>query len=297
VVVALDILVPYWGDPALLRKTVDSVVAQRNPDWMLTVVDDAYPDRSVSEWFAGLDDPRIRYVRHDVNQGITANYRHCVSLATQDVMMLLGCDDVLLPGYVDVVLAAHHRFPEAAIIQPGVRVIDDDGRVVRTLADEVKRRVRPRVDEATLFGGERLVTSLLHGDWLYWPSLTFRTDRIRSVDFRDGFPVIQDLALVIDLVCRGRLLLLEPTVCFHYRRHRSSASSAMLVDGRRFEDERAYFAIAARQCRKLGWTRAERAARTRLTSRAHAVTQLPGALLGRRYDAGRVLARHAFGGD
>ena len=295
---ALDIFIPYWGDPALLRQTVDSVVAQHNPDWMLTVVDDAYPDPRVAEWFAGLDDPRIRYVRHDVNCGITENYRHCVSLATEDVMMLLGCDDILLPGYVDVVLGAHRRFPDAAIIQPGVRVIDDSGRVVRTLADEVKQRiVRPRVDEATLLGGEELVTSLLHGDWLYWPSLTFRTDRIRSVDFRDGFPIIQDLALVIDLVCRGRQLLLEPTVCFHYRRHRASASSAKRVDGSRFEDERAYFVIAARQCRKLGWTRAERAARARLTSRAHAVTQLPGALMGRRFDSGRVLARHAFGGD
>lgn len=294
--VALDILVPFWGDPALLRKTVDSVVAQRNPDWMLTVVDDAYPDPGVAKWFAELDDPRIRYLRHDVNRGITESFRHCVALATQDVMMLLGCDDILLPGYVDVVLAAHRRFPEAAIIQPGVRVIDDDGRVVRTLADEVKRRVvRPRVDEATLLGGEKLVTSLLHGDWLYWPSLTFRTDRIRSVDFRDGFPIVLDLALVIDLVCRGRLLLLEPTVCFHYRRHRASASSVKLVDGSRFEGERAYFAIAARQCRKLGWTHAERAARARLTSRAHAATQLPGALLGRRFEASRVLARHAFG--
>lgn len=295
---ALDILVPYWGDPSLLRESVASVVAQRHPDWLLTVVDDAYPDPSVAAWFATLDDPRIRYVRHDVNRGITANYRHCVSLATQDVMVLLGCDDILLPGYVDVVLAGHRAHPEVALIQPGVRVIDEDGRVVRTLADEVKRRVvQPRVDEATVLGGERLVASLLHGDWLYWPSLAFRTDAIRSVDFREGLPVIQDLALVIDLVCRGERLLLDPTVCFHYRRHRASASSTKLRDGSRFEDERAYFALAAQQCRELGWTRAERAARARLTSRAHAVTQLPGALLGGRFDTGRALARHAFGGD
>ncbi|MEP6798489.1 MAG: glycosyltransferase family 2 protein [Lapillicoccus sp.] len=294
---ALDILVPFWGDPALLRETVESVLAQRNPDWLLTVVDDAYPDPDVAGWFAGISDPRVRYLRHEVNQGITQNYRHCVSLATQDVMMLLGCDDVLLPGYVDVVLAARRRFPDAAIIQPGVRVIDDDSQVVRTLVDEVKQRiVRPRVDEATLLGGESLVASLLHGDWLYWPSLAFRTDRIREVDFRDGFPIIQDLALVVDLLCRGEQLLLEPTVCFHYRRHRASASSAKLADGSRFEDERAYFAVAAEQCHALGWHRAERAARARITSRAHAVTQLPAALTSCRWRTGRALARHAFGG-
>ena len=295
---ALDILVPFWGDPALLRETVNSVLAQRNPDWLLTVVDDAYPDPTVAEWFATIDDSRVRYVRHEVNRGITDNYRSCLELATQDVMVFLGCDDLLLPGYVDVVLAAHRRFPEAAVIQPGVQVVDESGTVVRTLTDEVKQRlVQPRVDGATLLGGEELVTSLLHGDWMYWPSLVFRTAALREVDFRDGFPVTQDLALVIDLVCRGEQLLLDPTVCFHYRRHRASASATALVDGTRFAAERAYFALAAEQCRALGWRRAERAARLRATSRAHALTLVPGALLRRRWAALPVLARHALGGD
>lgn len=293
---ALDILVPFWGDPELVRETVTSVLAQRNPDWLLTVVDDAYPDPGVAQWFATLDDPRVRYVRHETNLGITDNYRSCIALATQEVMVFLGCDDLLLPGYVDVVLAAHDRFPEAAVIQPGVEVVDEEGRVVRTLADEVKQRlVQPRVDTATLLGGEELVTSLLHGDWLYWPSLAFRTDLLREVDFRDGFPVTQDLALVVDLVCRGERLLLEPTVCFQYRRHRASASSTALVDGSRFAAERAYFALAAQQCRALGWRRAERAARGRLTSRAHALTLVPGALVSRRWSSLAVLGRHALG--
>ena len=41
----LDIFVPFWGDPAMLRETVESVLAQSNDQWLLTVVDDAYPDR------------------------------------------------------------------------------------------------------------------------------------------------------------------------------------------------------------------------------------------------------------
>jgi len=208
---------------------------------------------------------------------------------------------VLLPGYVDVVLAAHRRFPEAAVIQPGVRVVDGHGQVVRTLADEVKQRlVRPprgSSDGAVLLGGEALVTSLLHGDWLYWPSLVFRTHALREVDFRDGFPVTQDLALVIDLVCRGEQLVFEPMVCFHYRRHRASASSTALVDGTRFAAERAYFALAARQCRELGWSRAARAARWRVTSRLHALTLAPGAMAARRWSGLPVLGRHVLGGD
>ena len=87
----LDILVPFWGDPALLRRTIDSVLAQTSPDWRLTVVDDAYPDESVPAYFASLTDGRIRYVRNETNVGITENYRRCLALAEADFVVFMGC--------------------------------------------------------------------------------------------------------------------------------------------------------------------------------------------------------------
>ncbi len=291
----LDIFVPYWGDPALLRETVASVLAQRNGDWLLTVVDDAYPDESVPAWFATLDDPRITYVRKERNEGITANYRTCVSMATQDAVVILGCDDVLLPDFVDVVLAARARFPQAAVVQPGVEVIDEHGRVVRPLADRVKQDVvRPRARAARLLGGEALAANLMHGDWLYWPSLVFRRDVLVRTPFQDDLPLIQDLALVMDMVLAGEQLVLEPTVCFRYRRHSASASSASLIDGRRFAGERTYFAHVAQRCEAQGWHRAARAARLAATSRLHALTLLPRAARTGR-GAVRTMLRHAFG--
>ena len=291
----LDILVPFWGDPGMLQETVRSVLAQRNGDWLLTVVDDAYPDESVPEFFAGLDDPRVTYVRNETNQGITENYRTCVARATQDVVTILGCDDVLLPNYVDVILEAHRRFPDVAIIQPGVEVIDEHGVLVSTVADTVKQKlVAPRARRPRVLAGEELAVSLLTGDWLYWPSLAFRRDVLVSTPFRDGMPIIQDLALVMDVVVGGGRLLLEPTVCFCYRRHTASASSAKALDGSRFAGERAYFDLAAQQVAALGWTRAERAARAHLTSRLHALTLLPQALRSSRSDAVRTLLRHAL---
>lgn len=292
----LDILLPFWGDPVMLRETVRSVLAQTSDDWMLTVVDDAYPDPSVAEYFAELDDARVTYLRHDKNVGITENYRRCVSLATHDVVVLLGCDDVLLPRYVEVVLQAHSRFPEAAVIQPGVQVIDENGNVVRTLVDTVKHRLMmPRGRGRRVLRGEMLAASLLRADWLYWPSLAFRREALVDTGFRDGFPIIQDLALVVDVVAAGGSLLLEPEICFTYRRHGASASSAKLLDGSRFVGERLYFALAARQMDELGWRRAARAARSHLTSRLHALTLLPRTVATRNGAAAGVLVRHAFG--
>lgn len=292
----LDIFIPYWGEPALMRETVMSVLGQDSDAWRLTVVDDAYPSLEIRDWLTELADPRITYLRKDTNEGITANYRTCVGLATEPLMMMLGCDDRLLPNYVRQVLAAHDRFPHAAIIQPGVEVIDETGAVVRTLADVVKQKVaQPRGSGYRLLGGEALATNLMHGDWLYWPALTFRTDRIQAFDFREGYPIIQDLALVMDMIFAGEQLLLTPTLAFQYRRHSASASSAKLMDGTRFAGERDYFALAAAQAAEVGWARVRRAARLRLTSRAHAGVLLPKALLRRDAAAARALARHIFG--
>ena len=292
----LDIFIPYWGDPDYMMETVRSVLNQTSDDWLLTVVDDAYPDTTVRDYFAGLTDPRVRYIRKEQNEGITANYRTCVGMATQEIITILGSDDVLLPNYVETVLESHRRYPRAAIIQPAVQVIDETSRVTRTLADSVKQKiVQPSVTNYRVLSGEALAANLLHGDWLYWPSLAFRTEKIREVEFRDGFPIIQDLALVMDMIFNGEQLLLVDTECFLYRRHTASASSSKLADGSRFAGEREYFALAARQARELGWSKAERAAKTRLTSRAHAVTLLPKTLLSGNFAAVKVLARHSFG--
>jgi glycosyltransferase involved in cell wall biosynthesis len=292
---SLDIFVPFWGDPGMLRQTVASVLAQRNDDWKLTVVDDAYPDESIPEFFAALDDARVTYVRHETNRGITGNFRSCVARATEDVVVILGCDDLLLPNYVDVVLDAHRDFPDVAIIQPGVQVIDENGNTVSTLTDSVKQRLMmPRTMSRRVLCGEQLAASLLRADWLYWPSLAFRRDVMQRTPFRDDLPIILDLALVIDVVCAGGQLLLEPTMCFSYRRHVASASSAKALDGSRFRGERAYFDVAAAQVRALGWTRAERAAHFHLTSRLHALSLLPKAMVARRPATVGTLMRHVL---
>lgn len=292
----LDIFIPYWGDPDYMKETVNSVLAQDNDDWLLTVIDDAYPGLEIRDFMVGITDPRVKYIRKERNAGITENYRTCVAMATEEVLVILGCDDVLLPNYVDTILEAHQRYPDAAVIQPGVQVIDENSQIVVTLVDTVKQKlVKPRGGGRQLIAGESIAANLMHGDWLYWPSLAFRTDKIRKVDFRDGFPIIQDLALIMDMIYNGDQLLVEPTVCFKYRRHSNSASSAKLVDGSRFAGEREYFAVSAAQAQELGWNKAARSARLRLTSRAHAASLLPNAVLTRNSSAVKALVRHTFG--
>ncbi|MGH3631017.1 MAG: glycosyltransferase family 2 protein, partial [Sciscionella sp.] len=135
----VDVLMPYYGDVGLMQDAVRSVLAQDDPRWRLTVVDDG-EQPGVPEWFAALDDERVRYLRNPRNLGVTGNFQHCLDLVEHDLVVLMGCDDLLLPNYVRTVCTIRESCRQATIIQPGVQVIDQAGRPVRTLVDEVKRR-------------------------------------------------------------------------------------------------------------------------------------------------------------
>lgn len=276
----LDIVIPFWGEPALLYDTVRSVQAQDDGDWRLLVVDDCYPDDSVSRFFAALEDSRISYVRNEVNLGITENYREAIRRAQGEHLTILGCDDLLLPNYVSVITRTIRAVPYADVIQPGVQVIDETGRVVRPLVDRVKQSLlAPRGGRGiAVLTAERMATSLIRGDWLYWPSLTFRTETLLRIDFRDGLPIIQDLALLMDIAFEGGTLAYNPELAFSYRRHSGSASQKTLLDGRRFRDERTYYRQARELSRAKGWGRTSTTASLRLISRLHALTELPGVI-------------------
>jgi glycosyltransferase involved in cell wall biosynthesis len=296
-VAPIDIMLPHYGDTGLLQIAVRSVLAQSDPDWRLTVVDDG-SEPGVPAWFAGLGDKRVSYQRNARNLGITANFRKCVDLVEHEHFVMMGSDDVMLPGYVAGVrslLAAH---PGAAMYQPGVQVIDEHGEPVRTLADEVKRRLyAPRTGEGTLvLGGERLATNLLGGNWLYFPSVCWRSDIVKKVNFREDLSVIQDLALVIELIQRGEQLVVGSQVLFQYRRHGASLSSGEAVSGARFDEARRFFLETAQAMDRHGWPKAARAARRHFSMRLHALTLVPGAVRSRQKTAARTLLGHVFAG-
>jgi glycosyltransferase involved in cell wall biosynthesis len=294
----VDIMLPHYGRLDLVQETVRSVLAQDDPNWRLTVVDDSgeKADGALAQWCADLGDERVRYRLNPRNLGINRNFQQCVDLVEHDLAVLVGNDDLLLPGYVGTVRRAHVAHPAAAIIQPGVEVVGADGAPARSLVDLSKRWVyAPRLTEATELSGEDLAVSLLRGNWLYFPSICWRSEPLRRTGFREGVDVVQDLALVLDLVLEGESLLVEPTTCFRYRRHEASVSSAHAADGRRFAEERAFFLETADRMAVRGWPRAARAARRHLSSRLNALTRLPAAARHGGLGGVRTLARHAFG--
>lgn len=292
----VDILLPYYGDVGLMQLAVRSVLAQHNPDWRLTVVDDGYPDESVPGWFASLGDERVRYERNPTNLGANGNYRKCLTFVEHEMVVIMGADDVMLPNYVDVVEAAHEAASDAAIVQPGVQVIDEHGVPARTLADTTKSWYAPRGQGRRMLRGEPLAVSLLRGNWTYFPSLCWRASALPTTGFRDGLDVLQDLALALDVITVGGALVVDDTMCFEYRRHRASDSSWRALQGTRFDEERSFFLSTARDMNARGWHRAARVSRLHLSSRLNAASLVPMAVRRGQRAGVRNLSRHVLTG-
>jgi len=292
----IEIFIPFYGEPTYLRLAVESVLDQTDARWRLVILDDNPPDPSdkVSAWVDGLHDDRIIYRRNEQRLGVSGAFQRCADLATAPYVTILGCDDLLHPRYVEVVLRGHETHRSAAAVQPRVTVIDADGSSVRPLGDRVKNLLEPRQGRAHVICGEELATSLLRGAWHYFPAICWSRDLLRQHGFRSEYESTLDLALLLELAMDGGAFVLLQETAFSYRRHASSASSVNARNVSRFAEEGAVFDEFAARCRDRGWRGAERAARWHLTSRIHALLHATASCRSGRGYVGRELTRFAL---
>jgi glycosyltransferase involved in cell wall biosynthesis len=288
-------MMPFYGRFDHFKLAVESVITQTDRDWRLVIVDDVYPDLEPGLWAQSLGDERITYIRNEENLRPSRNYRKCVSLMETDFAVLMGCDDVMRPNYVSRVKELIRRFPDASVIQPGVRTIDSDGAASRPLADRMKAFYRLPGSGPRTATGEVLAVSLLRGNWTYFPSLCWRVSALKEHGFRLDLDVVQDLAMLFEITKGGGILVVDDEVCFDYRRHGTSVSAVTGPDGSKFRQELTFFGEAARDSAALGWPKAARVAKRHLSSRLNALTELPGAIRAGNANGRRSLWKHIFG--
>jgi glycosyltransferase involved in cell wall biosynthesis len=290
----VEVMLPFYGDAALLREAVESVRTQDDGAWRLTVVDDAYPDAAAAAWLEEVGDERIRLVRNEQNLGVSRSFQRCLDLAEADWVVFMGGDDRMLPTYISRMRTLVDAFGDVTYIQPGVRVIDAAGRPARPLVDRVKARYRPDVDQPTVLDPVTTIETLLRGDWAYFPSICWRREVISRYGFSDRYETVLDWWLQLQLLVDGGRMLLDPEVTFEYRRHAEAASSRTALDVSRFREEKALLLDMREIAASRGWSRARRIAALHASSRLHAVvTVATGATRG-RVTGGRELLAHAF---
>ncbi|GGI05274.1 UDP-glucose 4-epimerase GalE [Egicoccus halophilus] len=101
----VSVVVPTHNRVRLLAQTLTSVLEQRDVELEVIVVDEASSD-ATPEVLARLDDPRVRVLRHERSQGLSAARNAGASLATGRWLAFTDDDDLWFPDKLASQLAA-----------------------------------------------------------------------------------------------------------------------------------------------------------------------------------------------
>lgn len=235
---SLEIFITYYGAAEHLRTAVESVLKQSDPDWNLAIIDDCYPGSEAQEFIDSVGDERIKFVRNKNNLGVSETFNRCVELSTADFLVIMGHDDVLNPNFVSKAKTLCKEFANVDIIQPGVSVIGGDGWPSEPLADFFKRQISSKLPDDLELSGNRLSSSLMIGNWAYFPSLIWRRETLVKYRFREDLTICQDLQLISMIIADGGSMVKSPEKIFRYRRHSNSLSALGGKSGEVFEQER-----------------------------------------------------------
>jgi glycosyltransferase involved in cell wall biosynthesis len=97
------VTIPAYNAEATVLEAVESALSQTVGELEVLVVDDGSA-QPVAEALAGVDDERLRIVRHARNRGLSAARNTAVAAVRTPLMSQLDADDVWHPDYLEHVL-------------------------------------------------------------------------------------------------------------------------------------------------------------------------------------------------
>jgi glycosyltransferase involved in cell wall biosynthesis len=128
---SFSVFLPVRNGWPYVKDCVTSVLAQSHADLELHVLDNCSTDDTVA-WVRALDDPRIRLTLSPRPLNIQESWARVKTLPKREFMTLIGHDDLFDPGFLAAVDATIRANPDAALYQTGARLINAEGRTIRS---------------------------------------------------------------------------------------------------------------------------------------------------------------------
>ncbi len=101
----LSIGMPVYNGEAYLREAIDSLLAQTAGDFELIISDNASTDSTPVICHAyAVKDPRVRYIRQEVNLGAAGNFIFVLKAARHEYFMWAACDDTWSTNWVETLM-------------------------------------------------------------------------------------------------------------------------------------------------------------------------------------------------
>jgi glycosyltransferase involved in cell wall biosynthesis len=267
----LHVMIPAYGKSPYLRQTLESAVKHLPIDVPITVIEDPSNDSNIENLVKEFS--RVQSVKNSERLGIGGNFNRSIELSTGVFTQICGSDDIFLDNPLK-------DFDKDKLIQNNissigldVQVINETGKVVKTIADQVKRTLRPSLKKVTIFQNDKIFSNLMLGDWLYFPAILWKTETLKQTKFDGNFHTAMDLDVFIRLLSNDQKIAFIKSKALGYRRHSQSASSLYAKSIGRFDEEFLCHKNALEIARRKNWKTGAFLAQLALTVRLHAIMQ------------------------
>jgi glycosyltransferase involved in cell wall biosynthesis len=228
----VSVLLPVYNGMPYLPETVDSIMAQTDPRWILYALDDGSTDDSAS-YLDSLTDPRIVVVHHE-NRGLSETLNQGLKRCRTPYVARVDADDVCHPQRFEKQIAWLDAHPEVGLLGSQIRrmgtVRTDSGSHLPTSHDEIM---------AALLDGQHAICH---------PAIMCRREAYRQFgEYQPGVGEDWDLYLKVGEHWR---LANHPECLLNYRFHGSSINGARMAEMRqqiRFHCENARRRMAHRE--------------------------------------------------
>lgn len=136
----VTVLIPTYNRADYLRETIQSVLDQTWPGVGVLVLDDASTDETPDVVGSFSDDPRVRGIRHEKNLGMAGNWKAGLAAVKSKFFCLLNDDDLLEPAFVESLVQPLLADPDLILAFCDHEVIDEKGRSLESMAEELGER-------------------------------------------------------------------------------------------------------------------------------------------------------------
>lgn len=119
----ISVCMAAYNGERYITAQLQSILSQLGDEDEVIVVDDASTD-GTREKVRALDDRRIRFLKHDRNQGVARTFEDGIRAASGEILFLSDQDDLWASNKVSTVLRAFQLQPEADIVVSDAELIN-----------------------------------------------------------------------------------------------------------------------------------------------------------------------------
>jgi glycosyltransferase involved in cell wall biosynthesis len=267
----LHVMIPAYGKSPYLRQTLESATKHLPFEVPITVIEDPSNDSNIESLVKEFS--RVQYVKNDQRLGIGGNFNNSIKLSTGLFTQICGSDDIFLENPLKDFNNAELVHNDISAVGLDVDVINEKGKIVKSIPDLVKKILRPKLNKITIFENNKIFSNLMLGDWLYFPAILWKTDTLKRVKFDGNFHTAMDLDVLIRLIDSDKKLAFIKSKALGYRRHSQSASSLYAKSIGRFDEEFLCHKKAIEIAKLKNWKFGAILAELALTVRLHAIMQ------------------------